>query len=368
MISISLENNRELYTDYQKCLEFCRSIPEVKLDRHVNFHCFWYGRFARKQLLFIKSYLATQDLENTRLTLWSTHDLTTSEYLKPYLKYIDFKLWNPYYSLRDRIARYHIKDLVDNCHRIPVLSDLFRIATLHDFGGVYFDMDIVLLRDMAPLLSQEFIYQWGDQLDNVNNAVLHMFKEGQFAKDAMKYISMMQHQRGNSLRFNSDLFRKVREYNKSYTIFPSAFFNTEWQITTTDANLNRFIKNPMKRTDMSKELFNGAFSWHWHNKWKDEIEVGSKWEILERMMNKTIAPMMQHSKEVCFHNIDGKNILDYCSDDNYLNYLESCGHKPLSYFGSGDIIPNKYFDITLIDPSCLSAEEFERLGHNVYFK
>ena len=28
-------------------------------------------------------------------------------------------------------------------------------------------------------------------------------------------------------------------------------------------------------------MFDGAFTWHWHNRWDDVIEIGSKFQILE---------------------------------------------------------------------------------------
>ena len=33
----------------------------------------------------------------------------------------------------------------------------------------------------------------------------------------------------------------------------------------------------------------GAFSWHWHNKWDAEIEEGSKFSILEKIVNSKYA-------------------------------------------------------------------------------
>jgi hypothetical protein len=28
-------------------------------------------------------------------------------------------------------------------------------------------------------------------------------------------------------------------------------------------------------------MYDGAFAWHWHNRWDDAIEPGSKFQILE---------------------------------------------------------------------------------------
>lgn len=38
-------------------------------------------------------------------------------------------------------------------------SDLVRVLLLHLYGGVWLDMDVLLLRDLAPLLKYEFAYR-----------------------------------------------------------------------------------------------------------------------------------------------------------------------------------------------------------------
>ena len=35
-----------------------------------------------------------------------------------------------------------------------------RLVLLHNYGGVYFDADVLLLRDFAPILGQQFLYKW----------------------------------------------------------------------------------------------------------------------------------------------------------------------------------------------------------------
>lgn len=37
----------------------------------------------------------------------------------------------------------------------------------------------------------------------------------------------------------------------------------------------------MKKTKYSNQLYDGVFSWHWHNNWNTPIEIGSKWQIIE---------------------------------------------------------------------------------------
>jgi len=61
-------------------------------------------------------------------------------------------------------------------------SDIARLAILWRYGGVYFDTDVLLLRDAAPLLDAEFAtefscdaVQCGGAAVCLNNAVLHFF-------------------------------------------------------------------------------------------------------------------------------------------------------------------------------------------------
>jgi hypothetical protein len=61
------------------------------------------------------------------------------------------------------------------------------------------------------------------------------------------------------------------------TVFPSAFFDTEWTAE------RRF--RPFTRTSGGPNLYDGAFAWHWHNKWDEPIEPGSKFQMLEAAMD-----------------------------------------------------------------------------------
>jgi hypothetical protein len=69
MVKIFEEENKNLYYDLEECLNFCKTIDnDNKINEVVNFHVFWNVGlpFERKQLLGIKSYLCTQDLEKTK--------------------------------------------------------------------------------------------------------------------------------------------------------------------------------------------------------------------------------------------------------------------------------------------------------------
>ena len=44
--------------------------------------------------------------------------------------------------------------------------------------------------------------------------------------------------------------------------------------------------NPMKKYDFN--LYEGSFCWHWHNKWQDSVEEGSKWYTIEQKFEKIL--------------------------------------------------------------------------------
>jgi hypothetical protein len=87
---------------------------------------------------------------------------------------------------------------------------------------------------------------------------------------------------------------------KQFTVFPSVFFNTEWQINAEyrdgvkyyDPNgLGTQIESGwFKNNNYSNHLFEGAFAWHWHNSSykNNRIEEGSKFDILMRLNKKAL--------------------------------------------------------------------------------
>lgn len=295
MLNITEENNTSLYYNVDDCVNFCKKIENIKLKEHVDFHMFWNVglEFERKQLLPIKSYICTQDLEMTKLNIWSNIDLSNNEYIKPYLNYINLRIWDPIKESKDTLleGRENILKINDKLNWLA--GDLFRILCLHKYGGLYADFDTVFLRDLSPVLNQEFMYKWSFQKNMINGAVIRMYKNSKLSQDLVKELIKIQPAPG-SVCWSTQLYETVRKYNKDWTIFPCGFFNTEWQIKLTDSEksdpknkeLIKFITSPFKKTDLSNQLYDGVFMWHWHNGWKEEIENGSKWYILEEKYDK----------------------------------------------------------------------------------
>jgi len=60
-------------------------------------------------------------------------------------------------------------------------------------------------------------------------------------------------------------------------VLPGVWFNSEWGFEGTSCNPFQNVGNV--------ELFDGAFAWHWHNRWDEPVQDGSKFEIIEKKNN-----------------------------------------------------------------------------------
>jgi len=289
-VNISPEADHELYHDWRKALAFCRTIPDVGPREPVTFHMFWRQyrsglwrrarRFGRKQALPVKAFFATQDLSQCSLVLWSDEDLTNNEWLRPFVSRLTFRIYSPGVEARDtplqgRPALYHQRDC-----RVWRDGDLFRTLVLHNHGGVYVDMDVVLLRSLGALLDREFIYQWDDLDGEYNGAVMHLKKRSDFARELIRGIGEIPAGKSNWGRAN---FRRAFDHGVRVAVFPSPFFDTDWQA---DSGFEKTFR-PFDKTP-NIDLYDGAFAWHWHNHWDDLIETGSKFQLFEALIERRL--------------------------------------------------------------------------------
>ena len=56
------------------------------------------------------------------------------------------------------------------------ITDLIRMVVLYLYGGVYFDLDMMFMRDITPLLDYQFTYRWSLSIE-ANTALIHFHKE-----------------------------------------------------------------------------------------------------------------------------------------------------------------------------------------------
>lgn len=294
IMKISIENTPDLYHDYEKCLEHLKSLDiNVKNNESNNFHIYSEIR-NRKELLCIKSYFATQDYKKHKLILWSDYDVTDNELLKPFKKYIDFRIYDPVELSKDTpVEGKSFINQRDNLYYLN--SDLLRLLCCYKYGGCWVDMDIVFLRNMSCLLNDEFLYVWGSDLNfeeqGCCGTVMNLKKGsklGQLFLEEIENSPMV----SNSTCWGKSLFGSVYKNKMKFDILPCAYFNTEWGINykypaAGDVIESQWFSKPLENND---HLFTSAFTWHWHNSShkKDEIVEDSKFNKLEKIMDKKL--------------------------------------------------------------------------------
>ena len=198
----------------------------------IPFHVYWTGPATWRFELFVKAYLYTQNLPCSRLWIWLDEDIHPGavnnmlcndpifQRFLPLVKRGDIvlKSWTLpsriplpketidnssglYFSPRPSerpdeayIANEIVQD-TDNNYWLalnptsgaftPVqISDAVRFIVLHLHGGVYFDVDVLMLRDMRPMLlpdpvtgvSRAFAEQWVERFppSDYNTAVISL--------------------------------------------------------------------------------------------------------------------------------------------------------------------------------------------------
>ncbi|KAN0120122.1 snoRNA binding protein-like protein [Hyaloscypha variabilis] len=178
----------------------------------VPYHVYWTGPATWRVELFVKSHFYTQNIPCIRLWIWLDGDrdpgavekmLNDDPQFKKFLPLVKrgdilLKLWRfprriplppgdntdgkGYYNppekpnsnnesmvadglLRDRHGQEWLVLNEKQMTFLPVaVSDAVRFVVLHLYGGAYFDMDVIMLRDMRPLLigkGHSFGERWG---------------------------------------------------------------------------------------------------------------------------------------------------------------------------------------------------------------
>jgi glycosyl transferase-like sugar-binding protein len=290
LISISPQTHDELYHDWRKALRFCRTLPDISPEKPLTFHMFWRQRrpgfwrktrpFGRKQALAVKAFLATQDLACCSLVLWSDDDLSENAWVRPFAPYLTFRIYHPEAEARGTALAEHPALYLQRDGRVWRDGDLFRILALHKYGGVYVDMDMVLLRSLGVLLDQEFIYQW-DRFDGVyNNALMHLRQGSDFGRALIGGVIAIPPGEFNWGREN---LKRAFDQGRTITVWPGPFFDPEWQA---DPQFK-----PFEDTPNSRNLYEGAFAWHWHNRWDEQVQEGSKFQRLEALIDQKLGAM-----------------------------------------------------------------------------
>jgi hypothetical protein len=205
-------NTKSRYVDIAKAVNASKTSLGECPGPIIPYHTYWTGPATWRLEVFVKSYLYTQNLPCSRLYIWIDEDrgpkgvemmLTKDPLFARFLPFVDrgditLKSWRfpsriplpkqedntdgiGYYKAPGKpnlmgevtVAEGIVEDLSGQ-HWLALtpkqmtflpqaVSDAVRFVVLHIHGGVYFDMDVLMLRDMRPLLlpkNHSFAERW----------------------------------------------------------------------------------------------------------------------------------------------------------------------------------------------------------------
>lgn len=282
MINLSEEAYKPLYYNLKSGLAFCSSIRDRE-GEPTTFHVFWNPSnipIGRRHLLMLKSIIATQT-KNSKIIFWSNVNLQDTPILAPVLPFIEFKILNLLEEFNKVPIEYRMNyDYVSNFY---AGSDFIRYVLLYNYGGVWIDADIILLRNLTPFLDQEFAYKWSI-IDGINGAVLHLNKGGKTALSLIKGV--FETPAVHIASWSTNVLSNIYKRDKSFTVFPCTFFDPSW--------LNEENQFFTANTLFNDELYKGAFSVHLHNNWATTIESGCRFEKYEQLIEEKFNEVISH--------------------------------------------------------------------------
>ncbi|KAH9005501.1 glycosyltransferase family 32 protein [Lactarius hatsudake] len=299
------------------CYDFGATIrplpPSSSADRpRTNYHTYWrtdLAPFGERQEYTLKSFFATQN-PHSRLIMWSNGDLSTNPLLASYVaRYPDaFEL---------RVANTRELSKGTPLENSPLLSssdkkawldgDLIRLLVIWREGGVWVDMDMLLTRDLSPLLEHEFVTQW-DCYDKIyqalNGALMHFHQHSPYLCEAFHLMATSTTPRPSSTDWGAILYlrlwrRLVAEGIPPFKILPFCFSDARG--CRKDNRLpDPFEPDPsdgywtkgLTRTEgggLDRKLAK-VFAVHLHNQWEKSFPPGGWVErLLLRRYDKKLA-------------------------------------------------------------------------------
>lgn len=281
-----------LMEDYD-CYDFAATIKSKPFLEHpiskekTVYHAYWRSDIAPvgpKQLATLRSFFVTQDPTNTVLYLWSNGDLSVSPVIQEIKKHVGDRLQTKIYVPKDLAKGSPMEgsphlDFKDDSGYLD--GDLIRLLAIYRYGGMWFDMDSLFIRDMAPLLEHEWLSQWDCFLPNgfpFNGAFMRFHRKSPYLCEMLSELASGPLPRKDSIDWGGYMYYRIYRRLLHHGIRPWAVlpwcFTDSMVCSPMNSMPNAFIE-----ADFDKERLLQTFAYHWHNQWKKE--PGSLFKYLE---------------------------------------------------------------------------------------
>lgn len=312
-MSLVFLDNPRLYTDFTYFQSQFNWNVNEDISQPMTYHCYWAGALSALHELSLKSLMITQSLPFEVWVWMPPDDISRNRNFIASMQRVPairFKAYIPEDESKGTEFEQHLELLngedqfqprkwkglsgvitsVTNALRMRSFlkdknglkwrklanrANAFRILVLRKYGGIYFDLDTLFLKDFRPLCHVEFFYQWSDQRYG-NNAILHFFKNSTNIRALAERSIEIKSCRSMSLL----KFKALSEIMEGVYVFPSFLFDPLWIAHDRNKIINNYC-NRFKDFFTSEssitlsEFFPGAYAYHWHNRWGWPIRRGT---------------------------------------------------------------------------------------------
>lgn len=284
------------------CYNFAKQIPSIPLEGQIIpdrtiYHLYWRADLAplqERQILLLKSIFTTQDMSHASVILWTNdvEKLSSVPLLRDLTRQTSLELFSVRHADFEALARstpmagHHLLKEGGRDSRAWIDGDLVRVLVLYAHGGIWVDMDTLLLRSMRPLTEQEFVTQW-DCYDKpyapLNGAIMHVYKHSPYLCEMLYMMATGPAPRQGTTDWGSllyhQLFRRLLQAGvKPFTVLPYCLTDGR------SCRLDNRLPDPFEKDDgwissvsggeELKTKLDSIFAIHLHNQWKRPFPKG----------------------------------------------------------------------------------------------
>lgn len=265
-------------------------ISQCPLKKSIIFHTFWHSvsAFRDEDILSLKSFWLTngqsngKSLSNRPIVLWTTdkregvvNESETLENEKEQNALKEVRKYAVIKNLDERQLEATYLDAISRDSRSRALvnlrryrtrylsrkANLYRLLLLYQFGGVWFDIDIVSLRNFDPLFHRfpkDFAaYSW-ERSGYPNNAFMFSVLP---RNPRVHYVLEYMATRRKGYGFQTS--ELTYDHKVPLTVLPCSWFDTDWVMGKFEERWARFWRPGSLNVTT---FYRGAFTYHWHNR------------------------------------------------------------------------------------------------------
>lgn len=255
-------------TDYDETIQLAKNINQT-YDKLVIFHCYWNGALNEKHLYSIQSCKYFNPRH--KIILWLEHDNIPNQYNDEIKKYCQIQFFSLADEKKGILEDYNFNSS-SGSGSLTFYSDIVRSLLLYNYGGCWFDLDIFFLRSFDPIFfnyeDEICLYQWENQ--NYPNNAIYISLEPK----SIKMKQVIEFIRNRNLGFGFQQAKLTYDLPLDMLVLPCSWFNGDWIDNPYNIGTEKFFEYTDKKYDFTN-FFNGAFCYHWHNKWNKQIQENS---------------------------------------------------------------------------------------------